>query len=339
MTAPVDLRSDTVTRPTAAMRRAMADAEVGDDIYGEDPTARRLEAEVAEILGQEAALFVPSGTMGNQLALLLHCRPGDDVVVGEEAHVVLYESGAAAALAGVQHTVAGRGGTFGARDLEAALFPTSAYYQPRSRLVVVENTHNRAGGLVWPPELIAEVLGAARQHGLATHLDGARLWNAAVASGRPEADLARGFDTVSVCFSKGLGAPVGSALAGSVALITEARRRRKMLGGAMRQVGILCAGALHALRHHRSALVEDHRRARRLAEALAEVATVNLASVQTNLVYATVPDAPGVAERAAAAGVLVGAMGPTTLRAVAHRDVGDAGVDRAIRVLREACGG
>ncbi|MEC7526295.1 MAG: GntG family PLP-dependent aldolase [Myxococcota bacterium] len=331
----IDLRSDTVTRPDDAMRRAMASAEVGDDIYGEDPSARRLEEEVAERLGKEAALFVPSGTMGNQVALLVHCRPGDDVVVGEDAHCMLYESGAAAAIAGVQFSIAGQGGLFDVAELEAALRPASAYYMPRTRLVALEDTHNRGGGIVWPAGQAARVADRAKALGLGTHLDGARLWNAAAARGVAPAEIAAPFDTVSVCFSKGLGAPVGSAIAGSRAAIDEARRARKMLGGAMRQVGVLCAAALHALEHNLARLPEDHATARRLAEGVAALDGVSIAldAVQTNIVCFEVADAHDFVERARARGVWLNAMTPTTVRAVTHLHIGEADIDRALEAL------
>ncbi len=337
----IDLRSDTVTQPTEGMRRAMAQAEVGDDIYGEDVTARRLEERAAELLGQEAALFVTSGTMGNQLALLLHCRRGDDVVVGQDAHCTLYESGAAGALAGVQLSVAGAGGTFTVKDMEAAMYPAEAFYMPRTRLVAVENTHNRAGGVVWPQAQVEAVCARARELGLGTHLDGARIWNAATATGRPPTELAAPFDTVSACFSKGLGAPVGSVLAGSADAIGEARRLRKMLGGAMRQVGVLCAAALYALEHHLGRLEVDHEHARRLATGLSAVdgLSVDLSIVQTNIVNLDVPDAPAFAARARESGVLLNAMSPHRLRAVTHLDVDAHAIDRAIAVLADVARG
>ena len=334
----IDLRSDTVTQPTPAMRAAMAAAEVGDDIYGEDPTARRLEERAAALLGKEAALFVTSGTMGNQIALMVHCRQGEDVVIGEHAHVMLYESGGAGALAGVQFSVAGKGGLFTVEDLDAAIYPTAAYYMPRTRLVSIENTHNRAGGAVWPQGQVEAVAARSRELGFATHLDGARIWNASVATGLSPAQLAAPCDTVSACFSKGLGAPVGSILAGSADAIHEARRVRKMIGGAMRQVGVLCAAALHALDHHVDRIVDDHDNARRLAEGIAGVEgiSIDLASVQTNIVNLDVADAPAFATRAKERGVLVSAMGPRRIRAVTHLDVSRDAVDRAIGVLREA---
>ncbi|MCC6213645.1 MAG: aminotransferase class I/II-fold pyridoxal phosphate-dependent enzyme [Polyangiaceae bacterium] len=317
----VDLRSDTVTRPTPAMRRAMAEAEVGDDVYREDPTVRALEERVAGLLGKDLALFVPSGTMSNQLALLLHTRPGDEVVVGDGAHCMLYESGAAAAWAGVQLAIAGTGGLFDVADLERAVRPPEPWF-PRTSLVTLENTHNKAGGRVFPEASARAVAERARALGLGTHLDGARLWNAAVALGAPEARLAEPFDTVSVCFSKGLGAPVGSALVGRRDLVERAWRLRKMLGGGMRQAGVLAAAALHAVEHHRARLEEDHETARQLAARLRD-AGLPVGAVDTNIVVFTV-EAPTTAARvvelARREGVLIGAMDARTLRAVTHLD-------------------
>lgn len=335
----VDLRSDTLTRPTDAMRAAMASAEVGDDVWREDPTARRLEERAAELLGKEAALFVPSGTMANQIALLLHCRPGDEVICGRGAHVRLYESGAGAAWAGVQFAeVGGADGRFDADALEAAIQPGD-YHAPRTRMVAVEDTHNRGGGRVWPEHALRSVCARARDRGLATHLDGARIWNAAVASGSSERAIAEGFDTVSACFSKGLGAPAGSVIAGASAEIDRAVRLRKMLGGAMRQVGVLCAAALHALEHHRARLADDHANARRLAEGVAAIAglRIDLATVETNIVIFDVLAMPAseLCRRAAVHGVRVAPVGPRAVRAVTHLDVDAAGIDRALAVLRE----
>jgi threonine aldolase len=339
----VELRSDTFTRPTTAMRAAMASAEVGDDVWGEDPTVRRLEEETAAILGKEAALFVPSGTMANQIALLVHCRRGDEVIVGRASHNRLYESGAGAAWAGVQFVEVGSAdGVFGARDLEPAILPLDRNL-PRTRLVAVENTHNRGGGRVWPQATVDEVAAFARGRGLVLHVDGARLWNAAVASGRPEYELAAPFDTASVCFSKGLGAPVGSAIAGPRALTEEARRYRKMLGGGMRQAGILCAGALYAITHHRARLAEDHANAKRLAAGLGQIRGVRIdpTSVETNIVIFDLDDparvsAPELARRAAAEGVRVAASSAARIRAVTHLDVDAAGIDRALAVIEQA---
>jgi len=295
------------------------------------------------VLGKEAALFVPSGTMANQIALLLYCRPGDEVIVGRGAHTRLYESGAGAAWAGVQFAeVGGADGTFTGDDVEAAALPADRNL-PRTRLIAVENTHNRGGGRVWPRAQIDGVVARARARGLALHLDGARIWNAAVAAGVPERELAAPFDTVSACFSKGLGAPVGSVIAGGRDDIERARRFRKMLGGGMRQVGILCAGALYALEHHRARLADDHANARRLAAGVAGIAGVTLDAdkVETNIVIFEVAGvaAPELARRTEAAGVRLHAIAPTRLRAVTHLDVDAAGIDRAIAAVRAALGG
>lgn len=330
---PIDLRSDTVTQPTAAMRRAMAEAAVGDDVYAEDPSARALEERVAALLGKEAGLFVPSGTMGNQIAIACHTERGDEVYAGEGSHCIWYESGAAGAWSGVQLVEVGRGGLFSAGELEAALKPR-AYYCPNPRLVVLENTHNRGGGRVFPQADVLAVASAARAHGLALHLDGARLWNAAVASGRSERELCEPFDTVSVCFSKGLGAPVGSLLAGARARIEKARRLRKMLGGGMRQIGVLTAACSHALEHHRTRLAEDHRNAATFAELARRVPGVTVEPPETNIVMVDLDrDAAPVAAALAARGVLVSPFGPRRLRAVTHLDVSAAQVAEAASVL------
>jgi threonine aldolase len=334
----IDLRSDTVTRPTPAMREAMAHAEVGDDVLGDDPTVRALEEEVARIVGKEAALFVTSGTMGNQLAIATQTRAGDEVVVGEWAHPVLYESGAGPALSGVQFQVAGKGGFFTAEELEAAVQP-SVYWSPRTSLVAIENTHNRAGGRIWRREQATAIAERAHALGLKAHFDGARIWNAAVASGVEVADLCVSFDTVSVCFSKGLGAPVGSAFCASRALVEEARRFRKRWGGGMRQAGILAAGALHALAHHRARLREDHAHARALAEGLAtrRGVMVDVGLVETNIVNIDLQaPASEVASGARAKGVLVQATGAHRLRAVTHLDVSRQDIETAIEVIAEA---
>jgi threonine aldolase len=336
----IDLRSDTVTKPSSAMRRAMTEAEVGDDVYGEDPTVRALEEEVASLLGKEAALFVSSGSMGNQLAIAVQTRPGDEVIVGEGAHPMFYEAGAGPALSGVQFAVAGHGGLFTAAEMHAVVKPR-AYYTPRTSLVCVENTHNRAGGRVFPQRDAAAIAAAAHELGLRAHLDGARLWNAAVATKLSERELAAPFDTISVCFSKGLGAPVGSALVSTRANVEEARRFRKMWGGAMRQVGIIAAGALHALRHNRTRLAEDHENARRLAELVADAPglSVDRASVETNIVNIdTRAPADTLSRAARTLGLLVNASGPNRLRAVTHLDVSRDDVERAGALLAHAAG-
>ncbi len=314
----------------------MATAEVGDDIYGEDPTVRALEERVAGMLGKERALFVPSGTMSNQLALMVQTRRGDEVVIGEGSHCAWFESGAAGALSGVQISVAGQGGLYDVADLEAAVKPAQ-FYMPRTSLIVIENSHNRSGGRVFPLAAAERVAARARELGLAVHLDGARLWNAAVASGESLERLAAPADTVSVCFSKGLGAPVGSALVGPTALLEEALRCRRMLGGAMRQSGILAAAALYALDENLDRLAEDHEKARDFARLLAGVrgARVDLERVETNIVNVVVERAPEavVLERAKARGVLLGTIAPRTLRAVMHLDVSAGDVRSAAEVL------
>jgi threonine aldolase len=336
----VDLRSDTFTRPTPAMRAAMAAAEVGDDVWGEDPSARALEERAAELLGKQAAVFVPTGTMANQIALLVHCRPGDEVIVSRSAHLRLYESGAGAAWAGVQFAEVGAAdGTFDATQLDEAVLPRDRNL-PQTRLVALENTHNRGGGRVWPQAQVLDVAARARHHGLALHLDGARIWNAAVAAGRAERELAAPFDTVSACFSKGLGAPAGSVIAGTREDMERARRFRKMLGGGMRQVGVLCAAGLYALEHHRARLADDHGNARRLADGLRGVDGIDVAAgpVDSNIVLFTVTSmsAADLAARVQAAGVRVHAIGPARLRAVTHLDVDGAGIDRALAAIRAA---
>jgi threonine aldolase len=323
----IDLRSDTVTRPTPAMRRAMAEAEVGDDVYGEDPSIRALERATAERLGKEAALFVPSGTMANQVAVGAHTTPGDEVLCDHTAHIYVWEGGGIARLWGATaRAVEGDHGLLSRDRLEGKLRPDDSHYV-RTRLVCLENTHNRGGGRVYPIEQVAAISAWAREHGLAMHLDGARLMNAVVASGIPARDWARHFDTVSVCFSKGLGAPVGSALAGPAELIRRAHRLRKVLGGGMRQGGVIAAAALHALENHVERLADDHAHAQILARAVAETEGLSLESgaVETNLVWIAVDPAfgtaPALAARLRAEGVLVSALGPQVLRACTHLDV------------------
>lgn len=336
----IDLRSDTVTRPTPAMREAMARAEVGDDVFGEDPSVRALEDEVAALTGKEAALFVTSGTMGNQLAIALHTRPGDEVIVGEGAHVVFYESGAGAALSGVQFAIAGSGGLFDADAMEERI-QAAAYWSPRTSLVCLENTHNRAGGRVFPQRDAVIVAERARARGLAVHLDGARIWNACAATGLSAKEVSAPFDTVSVCFSKGLGAPVGSALCASRDLVERARRLRKMWGGGMRQSGILAAAALHALRNHRERLGEDHAAAKAFAERAARIegASIDLARVETNIVnvdFASPLTAEAIALAARGLGLLVNVSGPRRIRVVTHLDAKRADVERAADLLGQA---
>ena len=328
MTNPIDLRSDTVTRPTPAMRAAMAAAEVGDDQYGEDPSTNRLQARVAALLGKEAALWLPTGTMANQVALRTLTRPGDEVVASRESHAAWHEAGGAAANAGVQIHEIGQGGLFTAEDLRAATKPSNFAIFPTTTLVEIENTHNRAGGVVVPQAEVLRICATAQELKLATFLDGARLWNASAASGLPLHELAAPFDLVAVAFSKGLGAPGGSMLAGNKTVIAAADRHRRRMGGAMRQNGIFSAAALHALDHHLARLPEDHANARVFAEKLAAGAPVrlDLATVQTNIVVFHLPsempvDAPTLSARARERGVLVNAFGARTVRAVTHLDV------------------
>jgi len=333
----IDLRSDTVTKPTPAMREAMARAEVGDDVFGDDPTVNELEAATADLLGKEAALFTPSGTMANQLAIRSQTEPGDEILIEANAHIYYYESGAPALLSGVMcRCLNGQRGIFTGADVEAALRPPDPHFAP-SRLVCIENTHNRGGGKIWSLAQVQDVSEPARRHGLRMHLDGARLWNACAATGVPERDYASCFGTVSVCFSKGLGAPVGSALAGSRSLIERARRFRKMFGGGMRQVGIIAAGALHALRHHRTRLGEDHVNAKALAAGLAGIdgLEVDPAEVETNMVRFHVRSLPAreLVERLLAHGVLVLPVGPNTIRAVTNLMVSSEDVRAAIETI------
>jgi len=335
----IDLRSDTVTLPSPAMRQAMAAAPVGDDQYGEDASVNRLQERLAELLGKEAALFVPSGTMANQIALKILTHPGDDVVVGDEAHIVWHESGAAAANSGVQFTVVGQGGLFTAADLRAAYKPPGHIVFPPTTLVAIENTHNRGGGVVFPQAEAVAICETARELGLASYLDGARLFNAAAASGHSLAELAAPFDFVSVALSKGLGCPVGSLIAGRYAGIVRARRARRMFGGAMRQSGILAAAGLYALDHNFSRLVDDHANARLLAERMADLRGVrlDLATVQSNIVIFRMkegaPDAATIVARAEEAGVRVSAFGERTVRAVTHLDVSREQCRRAADLL------
>lgn len=329
----VDLRSDTVTKPTAAMREAMARAEVGDDVFGDDPTVNALQERIAAMLGKEAALFVPSGTQSNLIAIMSHCGRGDEYIVGQMAHTYRWEAGGAAVLGSVQpqpleHQA---DGTLALNDIAAAIKPDDAHFA-RSRLLCLENT---LGGKVLSLAYMAEATALVRERGLATHLDGARLFNAATALGVPAREIAQHFDTVSVCFSKGLGAPVGSALCGSKALIKSAHRWRKMLGGGMRQAGVLAAAALHALDHHVRRLADDHTLAKRLAAGLSALPHIQVEAPQTNIVFADVQGerAAGLMEHLKSRGVL--ATGLYRLRFVTHLDVDAEGVDRAIAAVRE----
>lgn len=341
----IDLRSDTVTRPSRGMREAMARAEVGDDQFGEDPTVNRLQERIADLLAKEAALWLPTGTMANQVALRVLTRPGDDVIVARESHAVWHETGAGAANAGVQFTELGAAGTFTAAEFLAARKPHGHPLYPPTTLVQVEDTHNRAGGIVFPPAEAGAICEAAREHGVASYLDGARLFNAAVAGGRSPADLAAPFDVVSIALSKGLGAPGGSVLAGGREHITAAVRYRRMSGGAMRQVGIFAAAGLYALDHNVGRLAEDHANARVIADCVARSRRVMLdpRTVRTNiLVFHLADDGPEAADVVSLArdlGVLVFAFGPRTIRAVTHLDVTAEACRRAGTLLLDAIDG
>jgi threonine aldolase len=337
----VDLRSDTVTLPTPEMRRAMANAELGDDVYGEDPTVNRLQERVAELLGHEAALFTPSGTMANEIAVKVWTQPGDAILVDAESHILHYELAAPAVIAGVQvETYPIADGVFHLADIEPRI-RVADDHTPGTRLLCVENTHNRCGGTILPPEVMPDLRALADRHGLRLHLDGARLFNASVALGVSAQAWTRYADSVMVAFSKGLCCPVGSVLAGSAAFIREAHRVRKMLGGGMRQAGVLAAACLVALDTMIDRLAEDHARAKRLAEAIAELPgfSVNLRTVQTNMVYVQTARPAQAVERALAAeGVLCIALDPHRLRLVTHKDIDDAAIEHAIRAFRRVSG-
>jgi len=327
----IDLRSDTVTQPTAAMREAMMAAPLGDDVFGDDPSVNALQEKVAALLGYEAALFVPTGTQSNLVALMTHCQRGDEYLVGQMAHCYRWEAGGAAVLGSIQpQPIAHQSdGSLALPDIEAAIKPDDAHFA-RTRLLCLENT---IGGKALPLAYLQQATALARRQGLATHLDGARLFNAAVASGVPAREITQHFDSVSVCFSKGLGAPVGSALCGSKAFIAQARRWRKMAGGAMRQSGLLAAAASHALDHHVERLADDHARAQRLAEGLQDLPGVK-AEAQTNMVFVDLaPErAAGVVDRLRERGLLC--TGLYRLRLVTHLDVSDDDITRAIEILR-----
>jgi threonine aldolase len=332
----INLYSDTQTRPTDDMRRAIATADVGDEQRGQDPTTLRLQERVAELLGQEAGLFLPTGTMCNQISFRLHARPGgDELILDRSAHPVIAEAGGPAQQAGLMiHPVDGDGGIFTAGQLEAALRQEGNRYLPRSRLVSVEQTTNMGGGRVWPLERMREVLAAARAHGLRAHLDGARLMNAVVASGVPAAHYAGGFDTAWLDFTKGLGAPVGAVLCASRELIAEAWRWKQMVGGAFRQSGIVSAGCLYALDHHVDRLAEDHENARLMADGLADLG-VDVIPPETNIVIFRVPEPRSFIEQMARRGVELSGTYDGRVRAVAHLDAGRAEVEEALRAVRE----
>jgi threonine aldolase len=342
----VDLRSDTVTKPTLAMRKAMAEADVGDDVYGEDPTVNALQEKVAKILGKETAIFVPSGTMANQLAIKSHTQPGDEVIIETTSHPYNFEGGSAAALSGVQfHCVNGNRGILDPTQIEAAIRPSDHHYA-FSRLVCLENTHNRGGGAIYPLEKMRDIQQVAKAKGLMVHLDGARLWNASVATKIKLSDYAQCADSVSVCLSKGLGAPMGSLVAGSISFIDRVHRFRKMFGGGMRQVGIIAAAGLYALDHHFERLKEDHENAKRLAVGLKELRGVSIRpeQVETNIILFEVADSGKtsfeIRDALKEKNILIHAVNKTQIRLVTHLDVNREDIEIALAafgtVLRKA---
>ncbi|MGQ9696198.1 MAG: low-specificity L-threonine aldolase [Thermodesulfobacteriota bacterium] len=341
----IDLRSDTVTKPTSAMRQAMMAAEVGDDVFGEDPTVNALQEKVAQLLGKEAAIFVASGTMANQLSIKAHTQPGDEVIIEAGAHAMNFEGGAGAVLSGVQFWgIPGHRGIIDASQVEAAIRPDDAHF-PVSRLIIIENTHNRGGGTVFPLAKIKQIQELANRRGLRMHMDGARLWNACVASGISPAQYAAPFDSISVCLSKGLGCPAGSLVVGSKDFIKRVHRLRKMVGGGMRQIGFLAAAGIYALDHHIERLEEDHRKAKKLAQGLAEIKNIkiNPADVETNILYFDVSPAertaPEVVLSCRQKGLLLHATGKTRIRCVTHLDVSFADIDKALNVIAEVMRG
>jgi len=335
----VDLRSDTVTKPTAEMRRAMAEAEVGDDVYGEDPSVNRLEQRAAEMLGREAALFVPTGSMGNLVCIRIHCDHGNEVICESRAHIANYEMASMAAIAGcLARTISSDDGLLTWSQIELAIRPKT-YYYAQTRLIALENTHNMAGGTVLLPEVQEEICDQAHERGLPVHLDAARIFNAAVALNKSVAEITRKVDSIMFCVSKGLGAPVGSLILGNREFIEKARVYRKMFGGGMRQVGVLAAAALVALEKTPPLLAEDHLRARKLAEGLAEIPGIRVVhKVQTNIVICDVSgtglEADTIADQLKEHGVLVGALNPQVVRLVTHYDVSEEGVERALRAVQ-----
>ena len=339
MNSLIDLRSDTVTRPTAEMRKAMFEASVGDDVLGEDPTVNALQEKAAALFGKEAALFVASGTMGNQLSIKAHTQPGDDVIIESGGHAMNFEGGSSAVLSGVQFsTIAGNRGVFDAEQVEAAIRVDDVHF-PVSRLVVIENTHNRGGGTVFPLKNIQRIREVASKRGLLMHMDGARLWNACVATGIPPKEYTAPFDSVSACLSKGLGCPAGSIVAGSREFIKRVHRFRKMVGGGMRQVGFLAAAGIYALDHHINRMEEDHRKAKKMAQGLAGIKNIVIhpEEVETNILFFDVSPSERTAHEVAAAirerGVRVHPTAKTRIRCVTHLDVSFSDLDRALEVI------
>ncbi len=335
----IDFRSDTITRPTPEMRQVMAQAEVGDDVFGDDPTVNRLQEMMAEMCGKQAALFVPSGTMGNQVSLKTHTVPGDEIIVERNAHIFNYESGSPGMLSGVQvYPIEGDKGVITAEQIAGAIRPDNIHH-PTTRLICLENTHNRAGGTIFPMSEIQRIHALAREHNIALHLDGARLWNASVATGIPLKEYCRYFDSVQLCFSKGLGAPIGSIIVGDADFIERARYFRKAFGGGMRQVGILAAGAIYAVEHHFQRLAEDHRRARRLAEAIAELpgVSIDLDTVQTNIVIfefgTAYLSAEEFVQKLRQQHILMIHFGTAKIRAVTHLHITDEDIETTISAM------
>lgn len=340
----IDLRSDTVTKPSAAMRQAMANAEVGDDVFGEDPTVIALQEKVAALLGKEKALFVPSGVMGNQLSIKANTEPGDEIICEQDAHIFNYETAAPALISSVQvKTLPGVRGVIRADQLVTAVRP-KAYYMPRSRMICLENTHNRSGGTIYPLDEIKRIAEFAREHEMIMHLDGARLWNAWVATGIHPKEYAQYFDSVSVCFSKGLGAPVGSATVGTAAFVERVRKWRKVYGGGMRQVGIIAAGALYALEHNVERLKEDHDKAKFFANEISRVPklSIDMEAVQTNILLINVEKSGKHPDEIIALlkskGVLVTLGTYTSIRAVMHLDVSSEQVKHAAEIIKNTLG-
>jgi threonine aldolase len=336
----IDLRSDTVTKPTLAMRRAMAEAVVGDDVLGDDPTVIALQDRVAHMFGKERAVYVPSGTMANQTAIRAVCESGDEIICHRDSHIIHYETGAPAAISGVMiQTLDGALGQFEASQIKGAMRAASSHFAC-SKMLLIENTHNRNGGAIWPIQKIAEVTSEARKHGLWCHLDGARIWNASVATGVSLREYAQHFDSISCCFSKGLGAPVGSAVLGPEKFITRVHRFRKMLGGTMRQSGILAAACLHALDHHIERLAEDHAKAKKLAELLGNEKGLEIVfPIQSNMVFVKWnqgPMASDVVVRVREHGLVCMASGERLMRLVMHLDVPADAVERIATTLASA---
>lgn len=335
---PIDLRSDTVTMPSPPMLEAMVGAQLGDDVLGDDPTVHALQDRVADIMGKEAACFVPSGSMANQTAIRAQTEQGDEIITHQTGHTIHYETGAPAALSGVMvRTLTGDRGIYTPQDVHAAIRPDACHF-PHSQLLIVENTSNGGGGTVWPLEVVNGVAAAGREHGLRLHLDGARIWNAVAASGTDAATYAAPFDTVSCCFSKGLGAPIGSAVAGDAETIRRVHRFRKLFGGAMRQAGLLAAACLYALENNRERLVDDHANARRLAEGLevVEGLSIDVSTVETNIViFGVEGDAAALCHRLEGEGVRMLPVGPRHVRSVTHLGVSGADIEQAIAALEK----